>query len=501
MTMDDKTLRIPKQEQSHDHLPPIANINNLLASYLLGQIENANRQEISDDITGMGELIETIERLGSTPFDEATFDKHCAELLDSKSNTISKMKLSQQETALRRGHVTIFDTDESDEIIVNVAARHTEAFREAQTQALMLHGTEISEADFPIYKEDHTLETIFGSIFDKFGAQIAKAIKRLPNENALVKDLMNGQIIIPDLFPQQVLQPQEISIAPDNKELRNVKRELRKTNEMIQAYIDNPEAVLADVYMTVVSEELEEYITNNVQDSLVRANTRLYSELESPRDNAPKEPESTAPITKRERRIVDGIALAARAATQKSVEDLRDKPQEWPKTTHSVVVSSEWLHPQERNVQEIITPNGSVYVFEGIADELIAIRDATIAKINKIPGKINTAAEKIAQGNLPWTTHNTFKRLDLGDKPPVAYKDESIYYIPDKSPNAPRIYFTVKRAGALEVVYPDRKPILDPEQWCMTIVAITDKAQQIDTLQSLTGKTRKQLIADGAGSI
>ena len=450
----------------------------------------------------MGELMETIERLGSTPFDEASFDKHCAEIFDSKSDTISKMKLSQQETALRRGHVTIFDPEESDEMTVKVAARHTEAFREAQTQALMLDGTEITEADFPIYKEDHTLETIFGSIFDKFGAQITKAIKLLPNEDALVEYLMNGQIIIPDTFAQQFLQPQEISIAPDNKELRNVKRALRKTNEMIQAYIDNPEAVLADVYMSVVSEELEEFIANNVQDSLVRANTKLYNELESPVDKTLKQSESTETITKREKRILDSIA---RAATQESVVDLRDNPREWSEVSYSVVIASEWLEPRERTVTELIAPSGSVYILDGISDELTGIRDETFFKNkeleHKILVKIDTAADKIAQGNLPWNTFNGFKRLERGNGKSGLNNDEAIYYIYDKSPNAPRIYFTMKKAGDLEVVEAGKTPILKPEQWCMTIVAITDKDQQIAVLKQLTGRSTKQLRAGGAGSI
>ena len=59
----------------------------------------------------------------------------------------------------------------------------------------------------------------------------------------------------------------------------------------------------------------------------------------------------------------------------------------------------------------------------------------------------------------------------------------------------------MKKAGDLELVESGQKPALNPEQRCMTIIAITDKDQQIAVLKQLTGRTTSQLRADGAGSI
>ena len=162
-----------------------------------------------------------------------------------------------------------------------------------------------------------------------------------------------------------------------------------------------------------------------------------------------------------------------------------------------------WIEQSERRVNELTTQLGSVYIVDGVSDVLAPIRDKTIGKNpeveSKIKGKIKAAAEKIADGHLPWNTNNLFTILDT-DKEQEEYAEEYIYCIKDVTPNATRIYFAVKPARDLEVVTEGQSPTLNPTQWCMTIIAITDKDQQVDTLKQLTGRSTRYLRAYGAGS-
>jgi hypothetical protein len=507
--------KIPPQEQAHDNLPSLAEVNLNIAQYLRDGIDASSVQEIPDvmpldktietffiKIPGVDDIVETIERLEKTPFDEKLFDSRCIEIFEKRTEEIAKMKLLQHENAIRRGQVTIFNVDESDEMVVKIPAKHLDQFREAQKHSLMA-SPDVAQSDTPLNKDAQTVQLIIDTATIHFSSQIQKAVSLLPDRDTILEHIRTGQVDIFDVFTQNFLKPQELHFTKDNRDIRNFKRAVRKFCDNLQAYIDSPETVLADIAMEAIKDTIDESITNNLQDNIVLANSHLYATLQIQKDKAHREESANDEdkLSKREQRILAEIALRAQQDTEKvSLKEIQTS-----EATHHTVVATPWLVAKEREVSELITSTGSVYILDGVSDELTAIRDETLSKNKELEHKINvkiqTAAEKIATGNLPWNTINTFKMLKRGTETPDRYSKESIYYITDNSPNAPRIYFSMKKASELEIVADGNQPLLNPQQWCMILIAITDKDQQIATLKQLTGRSTEQLKALGAGSI
>jgi hypothetical protein len=83
------------------------------------------------------------------------------------------------------------------------------------------------------------------------------------------------------------------------------------------------------------------------------------------------------------------------------------------------------------------------------------------------------------------------KQSDLRD----SYKKTTIWYPFDISPNAPRLYFTVKPAPK------NLGENIGPDDLLLVVLAESDKAHQIDVLKRFTTKSHKALVQQGAGSI
>lgn len=101
-------------------------------------------------------------------------------------------------------------------------------------------------------------------------------------------------------------------------------------------------------------------------------------------------------------------------------------------------------------------------------------------------------AKRIAGGVMPWESANSIKREKSKSRTSGRDYPEAIWYTFDKSPNAPRVYFTV---GPEEAVEGDSRPCRQ-----LVILAETDKAHQIETLSEFTGFSVKRLRGQGAGA-
>ena len=106
--------------------------------------------------------------------------------------------------------------------------------------------------------------------------------------------------------------------------------------------------------------------------------------------------------------------------------------------------------------------------------------------LDKYQHEAHKVARRIAGGIMPWESRNSVKRATLGKD-----ESESIWYTFEISPNSPRVYFTVKikneEGGTTSVD--------------LIVVGETDKQHQLDVLAQLTGKSKPELKAQGAGSI
>jgi len=493
----------PSAEQTHDNPISTSEINKFFAAYLMVEIDSFDREEIVDDLTGLNELVGALQEMADTPFSEELFDGHLSVFLDDMTRNRKHVKLAQHENALRRGIITILEPEEETEIQVKISAVFAEEFKDAQKQAHSDDAIFSSDREDPLEKNGHTIQSMLVALAEHFSPHINNFMKMLPNEDEIVEDLANGNIVVPVSSDSLDLKSHKVHIAKDNKKMKNIYRTAQKTIKMLNEYTSDPEKGLADIYMTSASDPIIKVIDQDLQFLIVEANTSLWESIAPQKKVTHEHKAMEDTISKRQRRKLSKFVIDSADEKDREPIDLQTSEYEKLEGTTNILMKAPWIEQSERRVNELTTQNGSVYIVDGVSDVLAPIRDKTIGKNTevekKIKGKIRAAAEKIAEGHLPWNTKNLFTILDT-DKEQEEYAKESIYCIKDVTPNATRIYFTMKHAEDLEVITEGQSPTLNPTQWCMTIIAITDKDQQVDTLKQLTGRSTKYLIAYGAGS-
>jgi hypothetical protein len=111
--------------------------------------------------------------------------------------------------------------------------------------------------------------------------------------------------------------------------------------------------------------------------------------------------------------------------------------------------------------------------------------------LDKYEAVIEHLAKRIASGVMPWESSNSVKRQKSKVRADKSYPD-TIWYTFDRSPNAPRVYFTL---GPEEAIANDARPCRK-----LIILAETDKSHQTDVLSEFTGLSVQRLRAHGAGA-
>lgn len=117
-------------------------------------------------------------------------------------------------------------------------------------------------------------------------------------------------------------------------------------------------------------------------------------------------------------------------------------------------------------------------------------------EVNQYDAIEKQIALRIAGGIMPYKNTNSIKRIK--QKPVGVFEGLSIWYSHDLSPNAPRIYFTVKKMGELLIA---EDPRIDHAAHGVVILAESDKANQVSVLQVLTGGSHRAIRRGGAGSV
>ena len=160
--------------------------------------------------------------------------------------------------------------------------------------------------------------------------------------------------------------------------------------------------------------------------------------------------------------------------------------------------------PTKQRVESFNDNSKKSAIIHAIDPKLIDIAKKTYEK-TEIAHKINIAIDRqawlLANGIMPWEPNSGAKRVDKNGQAPSEYRNETIWYTSDIRPNSPRVYFVIKTAKELNITELFNQNTNDQEIFCMVVIAITDKKNQIDVLQRLTGKSHSWLKSKGAGAI
>ena len=212
----------PPQEQAHDYPLSMSEVNMRVAALLLRHIRTFDREEIADELLGLGEIVDAVIDMGFSPISEEPFDDHLSELLDGMVTTRKNVKLAQHENALRRGNISIFESEDESEIQVKISAVCTEEFKAAQKHALRDDAIYSSDREDPLEKNENTLSQMMVALEDHFMPHIDNFMKMLPSEDEIVDALAIGGIVIDKESNSLDLKSSGVHIAKDNKKMNSL---------------------------------------------------------------------------------------------------------------------------------------------------------------------------------------------------------------------------------------------------------------------------------------
>lgn len=113
--------------------------------------------------------------------------------------------------------------------------------------------------------------------------------------------------------------------------------------------------------------------------------------------------------------------------------------------------------------------------------------------MNKYSLVVHELAKKIAANIMPFSNANGMLAVKMNDKDKrEEYKGIPIWFNFDKSPNAPRVYFTLQRDG---------KNDAGQDSWVMIVLGVTDMQNQLEFFTTISKLSIKQLRNRGAGAV
>lgn len=278
---------------------------------------------------------------------------------------------------------------------------------------------------------------------------------------------------------------------------RSIVRKCLRLDEATRVLDVDTEASIASATFEVNKQAWTDFYTQSFKELLASENAHLV------RDIMPTKKQRREAL-KRQR----AAELLAKSATQTvQTEHVRQNKLKQPEvfiTPAPVTIISRlsWLdEPATLQLQPHRTKQGFVFVTHAIHPKLLPISEAVRAKqpskkkdVNRIDSKIAVIARSAANGHFPWTDMPSVKKLDSFANS-TGYQHETIWYSYDKAHNANRVYFTMKQIKDLN------KDASHGDTWCIIIMAETDKQNQIETLQHITGDSVSSLRSGNAGSI
>lgn len=346
---------------------------------------------------------------------------------------------------------------------------------------------------------EESFTTKLSSLLDEIGALIPA-----PCESP-IQAVSRGRMLLIAVGATRIEPHYCEDVLPKDSDLpKKVSRKVRNLNALLEELAQNPEATIVRTLLETQGEELERLrarVVAAVDDNLVRVNGGLLTKL--PKKSKTRHSES--PMIKNS--FVD---TRGSSKSEPKPEYEVDAEKELSVRQETIDVSFPWINEgKATTVQaEIIGQNGHRVV---VAHAISQGRLSDIAEVSRLKSPSSeaapnmydqieqTLARRVIAGIMPYENANGAKGIKTSSGTPYGYA--SIWYTFDRSPNAPRVYFTLKNAD--EVMKGDElsRLGLPKEGVVIAIVAETDKAHQIDVLRILTGKRRQELRKAGAGSV
>ena len=147
-----------------------------------------------------------------------------------------------------------------------------------------------------------------------------------------------------------------------------------------------------------------------------------------------------------------------------------------------------------------------LYIVKAISPLLESIAETARSKsptskdeVNQYDAIIGQIAKRVASGVQPHQD-SAVKRVRLHGGV-EEYAVSPIWYSYTIGPNAPRVYFMLRKIKDLVSEVECGRLGLEPEQDCLVVVGETDKANQTKVLQQFSGDTRRRLRQWGSGSV
>ena len=467
-------------------------------------------------------LPESLEQLSKVEVDQEAFFTGIKEQLEAESVKTSKIAISKHANASKRGSIATIDQDDMiawTSIPSKISAGFTENISTLAGEILAdssgrdkLFDTRLSELCSPNATEtdqqpekDILLSNVLsGYLTEKFVPLLEELFSIVPDSNdpdvyvmyPWLERYIGNRLLafasIENPLPYQT--PREIGLII--KKSNNVKNFIKK-------FVENPSGALIQYTVDKIQPQISEDISGYINYGIASSNSELLATTTIPKKSKPSR--NASPKPRKQKATIPSPTIVD-AGKNMPAQDTAE-PMIQPVGIEKI--SLPWLDDQpyqELHIAELQAYGSSVYVVNAIDSRLQDIAD-DIRKnmkinedgLNAFDIAINQEAKRIAGGIMPYTDTNSVKSLKrITSKIPKEF-NIPIWYTFDMSPNAPRVYFTIKKLG--NIIDPSHESALDLEKECLIVIAETDKSNQTDVLKVLTGSGHKTLRNNGAGSV
>jgi hypothetical protein len=284
---------------------------------------------------------------------------------------------------------------------------------------------------------------------------------------------------------------------------QEVKKEFNKLIKMLEEYSHSPEECILD--HCILEQSVETY-TQNLFARIDRLITQRNVEIIDRLKLLPKEKKARPSSDQdQDTTIAKGGECAVADSSDQEEKVTRGDNEESVFSDagiHDAIFS--WINssrPTRMQFEEFGTKEKSIYVVRAISPGLNEISELTREKMpHEIQRAIEQQAKAIVDGIMPFHKGSKSKLMLNQSNRNLGYEGITIWYTAKRRKNAERVYFTyVDSVGEL---LPDGfVPKLDINKKCLIILAETDKKNQVEVIQHLTGLGRRMIRKGNAGSI
>jgi len=455
----------------------------------------------SDEINS-DDLIDSISKLEVSWFDFNEYYNIFNELIKNNASVTFSSIIAKSQQQLSLGKIQILD-EENKPIWISVPKDTRSKFSKAISDISIDENIELFEQEIPVQIEYDEFNNIIDNVGKGVLTKVNDLVKNIPTIEKLISSENSELRLFLELESSGGSRKAILKYEPKNRTFHKINQKIIKVVESLDEYTENPASFAAKQVFENFREKLNDEIYEIANEIILKVNTELYTSLSSD-ELKPKIRHLPLILDKSEfdskNNSDDDNSIIDIGEIQQSPESFAISSEE----ISEVSISLPWIEGGgviDSTVTEISNKFKSLYILYAMEDKFQNIAEETLSKglSNKIYGAISNQANLMFDGNMPWEHRSSnIKKLKKDVKAPDEYRNEKIWYTYDLRPNAPRVYFIVKKASEIEV---SNDPVLDPQAMCMIIVAITDKKQQLTVLKRLTGKDQDTLVAEGAGSI